>query len=49
MDDYEMVFDTEGQALAALAELQHLLLQYELHLNPAKTGVLRLPDALEEL
>ena len=48
MDDYEMVFETEGEAMAALADLQHLLLQYELHLNPAKTGVVRLPDALEE-
>jgi hypothetical protein len=47
MDDYELVVDTEGQALEALAELQHSLLQLELHLNPFKTAVIHLPDALE--
>jgi hypothetical protein len=48
MDDYELVAETEGDALHLLAELQHELLKFELHLNPSKTGVYPLPVPLEE-
>jgi hypothetical protein len=48
MDDYELVAETEGDALQLLAELQHELLKFELHLNPSKTGVYPLPVPLEE-
>jgi hypothetical protein len=48
MDDYELIADTEGEALRLLADLQHELLKFELHLNPSKTRVQALPCALEE-
>jgi hypothetical protein len=48
MDDYELVAETEGDALHLLAELQNELLKFELHLNPSKTGVYPLPVPLEE-
>ena len=48
MDDYELLFDTEGQAMRGLSELQHGLLQFELHLNSFKTTVVQLPEPLEE-
>jgi hypothetical protein len=48
MDDYEIVAETEGEALHLLAELQNELLKFELHLNPSKTGVYPLPVALEQ-
>lgn len=48
VDDYELVFDTEAEALEALSKLEHALLECELHLNPAKTKVLSLPQRIED-
>ncbi|NJL18897.1 MAG: RNA-directed DNA polymerase, partial [Bdellovibrionaceae bacterium] len=49
VDDYELVFDTEAEALKALSKLEHALLEYELHLNPAKTNVISLPQRIEDV
>jgi len=48
VDDYELVFDSEPQALEGLSALQGALLEFELHLNPSKTRVLPLPQRVEE-
>lgn len=48
LDDYELVFDSEAEALRALSVLENALLQFELHLNPSKTSVSRLPERLED-
>jgi hypothetical protein len=48
VDDYELVFDNEPQALEGLSTLQQTLLDFELNLNPAKTKVLPLPQRVEE-
>ena len=48
IDDYELVFDTEAEALAALSKLEEALLEFELHLNPSKTKVVPLPQQLED-
>jgi hypothetical protein len=48
VDDYELVFDTEAQALEGLSVLQYALLGFELHLNPSKTRILSLPQRIEE-
>ncbi len=48
IDDYELVFDSERDAMAALAKLEEFLLEFELHLNPSKTRVLSLPQPLED-
>jgi len=48
VDDYELVFDNESQALEGLSVFQELLLSFELHLNPAKTRILPLPQRIEE-
>jgi len=48
VDDYELVFDTEAQALEGLSAFQEALLDFELHLNPAKTRILPLPQRIEE-
>ncbi len=48
VDDYELVFDTEAQALEGLSAFQNALLGFELHLNPSKTRILPLPQRIEE-
>lgn len=48
MDDYELVFQTEAQALEARAVLQASLIEFELNLNPAKTSIMPLPQPIEE-
>jgi hypothetical protein len=48
IDDYELVFDSEQEALEGLAFLQEALLAFELHLNPAKTRILSLPQPVED-
>ena len=48
VDDYELVFDSETDALNALSRLERALLEFELHLNPFKTKVLALPQRIEE-
>jgi hypothetical protein len=48
VDDYELVFDTEAQALEGLSAFQNALLGFELHLNPSKTRILSLPQRIEE-
>lgn len=49
VDDYELAFDSEAQALEGLSTFQEALLEFELHLNPSKTGVLPLPQRIEEV
>src|SRR6185295_14451771 len=39
VDDYEIGFRTLAEAEATLTELQGLLAEYELYLNPRKTGI----------
>jgi hypothetical protein len=48
VDDYELVFDSQAQALEGLSLFQEVLLGFELHLNPAKTRILPLPQRIEE-
>lgn len=48
IDDYELVFNSETDSMAALAKLEESLLEFELHLNPSKTKVLSLPQPLED-
>jgi hypothetical protein len=48
LDDYELVFNTEAQALEGLSAFQEALLEFELHLNPSKTRILPLPQRVEE-
>ncbi len=49
VDDYELVFDNQSQALEGLSLFQEVLLSFELHLNPAKTGIIPLPQRIEEI
>lgn len=48
VDDYELVFDSQAEALEGLSLFQEVLLRFELHLNPAKTRILPLPQRIEE-
>lgn len=48
IDDYELTFRTEKQALEARSLLQEALLEFELDLNTAKTRVQPLPQPLED-
>jgi hypothetical protein len=48
VDDYELVFNSEAEALVALSTLEKTLLEYELHLNPAKIKVLALPQQIND-
>lgn len=48
MDDFELVFQTEAQALEAKALLQAGLMEFELSLNPSKTSILPLPQPIED-
>ena len=49
VDDYELVFDTEAQALEGLSVIQEALLGVELHFNPSKTRILPLPQRIKTL
>src|SRR5690606_6893458 len=46
IDDYELVVNSRSEADAVLMELQRLLNEYELELNPAKTAIIALPTEL---
>jgi hypothetical protein len=48
VDDYEIGFATLAEAEATLTELQGLLAEFELSLNPRKTGIFEGPVSLEE-
>jgi len=48
MDDYELVFDSERQALEARTQLQQALLEFELNRSSTKTGIYPLPQRLED-
>ena len=48
VDDYELVFNTKEEAQRALDDLQQLLFEYELYLNPSKSMVLELPQRFED-
>jgi len=47
VDDYELGFRTLAEAEYGLAALQGALTDYELALNPSKTKIIELPEALE--
>jgi len=47
VDDYELAFHSQGEAENALGELQERLSEFELSLNPGKTGIIALPRPLE--
>lgn len=47
VDDYEFACATLGQAEHIRTVLQDALLEYELQLNPRKTRIIELPDALD--
>ncbi|MCC7416637.1 MAG: RNA-directed DNA polymerase [Acidobacteria bacterium] len=47
VDDYELSFATLRDAEQVLADIQGVLSEYELALNPRKTGVQELPQALD--
>lgn len=49
IDDYELSFHTRTEAEEAYHVLQSCLSDYELALNPLKTGILELPSPLEYL
>lgn len=49
IDDYELSFAGLAEAEAALHELQSILVEYELALNPAKIRTLELPQPLDQL
>lgn len=46
-DDFEFVFNSMPEAEDALAKLEMILADYELHLHPSKSGTLRLPQSTE--
>ncbi len=48
IDDYEIGFRTLAEAESTLTELQGLLAEYELYLNPRKTGIVEGPIPLDE-
>ena len=47
IDDYELSFPTRSEAETAFHQLEMLLRDFELALNPKKTRVIELPDPLE--
>lgn len=47
IDDYEFVTTSRSEAEIVLADLQHLLSEFELELNPTKTSVVDLPQEME--
>ncbi|HKO45565.1 MAG TPA: RNA-directed DNA polymerase [Pyrinomonadaceae bacterium] len=48
VDDYELSFIRLSEAETVRTALQGLLAEYELYLNPIKTGLLELPTPLED-
>jgi hypothetical protein len=46
-DDYELTFAERSQAERALTVLEDALAEFELELNPAKTGIFELPQELD--
>lgn len=48
VDDYEISFRSEQEALDARTRLQSLLLEYELNLNPLKTSIRPLPQSMQD-
>lgn len=44
IDDYELGFATYSKAEAGISEIQEILNEYELELNPRKTKIIELPD-----
>lgn len=48
VDDYEIGFQTLAEAESTLTDLQGLLAEYELYLNPRKTGIVEGPVAFDE-
>jgi len=48
IDDYELSFNTEEEAVRAQTFLEDELLKFELHLNPAKSRILPLPQQIED-
>lgn len=47
VDDFEFVCTSQTQAEAVLASVQEVLSQFELRLNPRKTSIRELPQALD--
>lgn len=47
IDDYEFAVNQRSDAERVVSELQSILSQYELALNPGKTRIIELPDAYE--
>lgn len=48
LDDWELCFRSAGDAERALSNLQEVLSEFELSLNPRKTEIVGLPDPLED-
>lgn len=48
VDDYELVFDSESEAIEMRTVLQSALADFRLSLNPLKTRIQRLPLALDD-
>ena len=48
VDDYELAFRGLAEAEAALSELEGILATFELALNPRKTRIVELPEAIED-
>src|SRR5262249_45919820 len=48
IDDYELSFATLSDAEHALTELQSVMADYELQLNPRKTTIQELPSPLDD-
>lgn len=46
-DDYEFTYSTHGEAEEAQGELQKVLSEYNLGLNPSKSKIVHLPDLIE--
>lgn len=49
IDDYEFVFQTRSEAEEVLGYLQFLLNNFELAINPNKTGIIDLPKPIENI
>jgi hypothetical protein len=47
VDDYELSFPTLREAEQVLTEIQGILAEFELVLNPRKTGVVELPQSID--
>jgi hypothetical protein len=48
LDDYELVFDSESQAIDIRTKLQSVLADFRLTLNPVKTAIQKLPVGLDD-